>query len=452
MKGTHETGGILGKAQAVLGMSRTSPRPVAASRDLRDLARVNAALLPLLGLALLATVWIGVQAGATGAIVLWAVASTAVGALVGFLFGIPRSGAAPRQRPAADAAGQGTNGTLAEPAAAASGFRPNTNLEEVSDWLTKILVGLTLVNLAEIQRELRAIASHAAAALRTQPTDAEVSVAHALLVAFAVLGFLCSYLYTRLFLQGAIRRSDDDLDRFNAVVIEELARTSVATAATPRPGEPSVPSATERTAAERVARALPGDRPEVALTPLQALGSEYMRVRQDQPFSIERTRRMSEIARNMKPFALAAAPYLERLAGSSSPGDRLAAVMILQMQFDARWIDWLAERLCQEPAFVGYQAASALLSRQAIAGAAERTLICRAVTAAKPRIPYGEEQRDKLIDRLLANCAAAAAPASPAPASPAPASPVPAAPVPAAPQAAPTPAPPAPVTPPASRP
>ncbi len=411
VKATHETEGLLDKARAMLGMPRSGPRPAATGQDLRDIARVNAALLPLLGLAMLATVWIGLQAGAVGPIVLWAVASMSVGALAGFLFGIPRSGGAPRQRLAAGAAGKDRPEAAADAAPPASSFRPNTNLEEVSDWLTKILVGLTLVNLGEIQRELRAIATHAAAALRAQPTDAEVSVAHALLVAFAVLGFLCSYLYTRLFLQGAIRRSDDELDRFNAVVLEELTRSSAVTAAAPSPGEPSVPSATERTAAERVARALPEDRPDVALAPLQALGSEYLKARQDLPFSTERTRRMTEIASRMKPFALAAAPYLDRFANSNSPGDRLAAVMILQMQFDPRWIGWLAERLWQEPAFVGYQAASALLSRQAVAGAAERAQICTAVAAAQARVPYAEEKRDKLVERLLANCNAGAAPA-----------------------------------------
>jgi hypothetical protein len=62
------------------------------------------------------------------------------GALLGFLFGIPRS-LAVEATPA---------GTTAEPVEAgqrAALYRSNTNLEQISDWLTKILVGVGLVEL-----------------------------------------------------------------------------------------------------------------------------------------------------------------------------------------------------------------------------------------------------------------------------------------------------------------
>src|SRR6266508_6277591 len=53
------------------------------------------------------------------------------GGLLGFLFGIPRSLAGPE-------------GSV-DGAAAGGAYRPNTNLEQISDWLTKILVGVGLV-------------------------------------------------------------------------------------------------------------------------------------------------------------------------------------------------------------------------------------------------------------------------------------------------------------------
>ncbi|MEA2883956.1 MAG: hypothetical protein QOH32_3212 [Bradyrhizobium sp.] len=80
-----------------------------------------------------------------------ALASTATGCFLGFLFGIPKSlqrGAAapqPQQQPTSgNAAAEDTSGNNA---ARTSGpaFGTNTSLEEISDWLTKIIIGLGLV-------------------------------------------------------------------------------------------------------------------------------------------------------------------------------------------------------------------------------------------------------------------------------------------------------------------
>jgi hypothetical protein len=84
-----------------------------------------------------------------------ALASTALGCLLGFLFGIPKSlqrGAAPQ--PQQQSASGAPSGSAKDPAAAGSGapartsgpaFGTNTSLEEISDWLTKIIIGLGLV-------------------------------------------------------------------------------------------------------------------------------------------------------------------------------------------------------------------------------------------------------------------------------------------------------------------
>jgi hypothetical protein len=376
---------------------KTGVRP-APDNSTRDIRKANIALLPLLCLGLAAAVCFGWKTNSVCAVLMWAVACLAVGGLTGFLFGIPRAGAIRAKTP------EGGNDAAGKPspaAAAESGSRPNTNLEEVSDWLTKILVGLTLVNLGELQVRVQAIATNMASSIRAKPTDVEVSYATALVVAFSVIGFLCSYLYTRLFLQGAIRRSDDDLTRFNEVAAEEMTRALVQGERVVKPGEPSVPSPAERSAAERVAKAVPADRPEVALVPLRVLASEYVRVRDEMPVGDERTRRMADIAGRMRPFALAAAPYLQELANSSSAGERLAAVSIVQMNFDPAYIGWLADRLWLESAFIGYQAASILLVRMSAGTESERTKILAAVEAARLKLPYPEEQRDKLIDSIL---------------------------------------------------
>jgi hypothetical protein len=78
--------------------------------------------------------------------------------------------------------------------------RPNTNLEEVSDQLTKIIVGLGRVHLKDLQAIVASRAANAAAAIAAQPTATHVSIATALIVGFAIEGFFGGYIYTRLFL------------------------------------------------------------------------------------------------------------------------------------------------------------------------------------------------------------------------------------------------------------
>lgn len=388
-----------------LWSSRQRPSGQSQKRDYEDIRKVNAALLPLLFVGFVGAIGVGWTAGSVGPVLLWCVACLAVGATVGFLFGIPRSGVQVVRQ----------NGTKNTPKAAAGGSaastehenetgRPNTNLEEVSDWLTKILVGLSLVHLKTIEEKVMAISRNAASALNDTPTAADISAATALVVGFAVIGFLCGYLYTRLFLQGAFSRSNQDMRRFQDTVAEELARPSVEAA--PPAGEPSVPSAADRQSAERVLQVAPLDRPDEVLLPLRALAAEYEGLRRELPFGRERTGKMSEIANRMKRVALVAVPFLHQLTQSASPGQRLAAVMVLQMKFDPAYIEWLADRLVDEPAFVGYQAASALLARMRVVGEPERKRIKKAVQAAmQKRQGLGleaEEQRDKLVEEILA--------------------------------------------------
>src|SRR5262249_14798329 len=63
--------------------------------------------------------------------------ATAIGAAFGFLFGIPRTVQEPSTRPA--------EGFYVE-----SAYHTNTNLEQISDWLTKIIVGATLIELQNL--------------------------------------------------------------------------------------------------------------------------------------------------------------------------------------------------------------------------------------------------------------------------------------------------------------
>jgi hypothetical protein len=130
---------------------------------------------------------------------LTATASFAAGALIGFLFGIPRSAAKAK----AAEAGAATEGE--KTAAEAQHFLPNTNLEEISDWLTKILVGVGLIQIHQVSGAVDTLASGLQADLGGGSQGYAVAVT--LLVAFSVTGFVSGYLFTRLRLQTAFEQA-----------------------------------------------------------------------------------------------------------------------------------------------------------------------------------------------------------------------------------------------------
>lgn len=377
----------------------------------RDIAKVNLALLPMLAVALGSAMYQGWNKPSFSAIMLWCIATLAVGATLGFLFGIPKSGSLPRRpdgNAEADKPGQ-PNPDQPDPRGANG--RANTNLEEVSDWLTKIVVGLTLVHWETIRNDVTVISGHMAETFASAPTNADRSFAMALVVGFFTLGFLFGYLYTRMFLQGAFARSDPDkLQLFNRVVSAAMAISTpgpvpAAGAATDAEvAAAALPSVEQRKAAEQVRRAAPSDNPQAVLQPLRELAAEYERVRAAMPPSAARTREMSQIMRRMITLALAAAPYIDEFANSQSPGERLVAVAILQIRFDARYTDWLVRRVVEEKPFVGFQAAGALLSGNRMLGGSEKDKLQSLVRAAQQELLSKgqiDENRDNLLKQIL---------------------------------------------------
>jgi hypothetical protein len=76
--------------------------------------------------------------------------------------------------------------------------------------------------------------------------------------------------------------------------------------------------------------------------------------------SDERTRRMEQIFQNMKSLASASYPLLGELAPSPSPGERLAAVAILQVFATREYLPFLVGLVGSDKPFVGYHATNAL--------------------------------------------------------------------------------------------
>lgn len=88
-----------------------------------------------------------------------------------------------------------------------SGYRSNSNLEQISDWLTKILVGVGLVQIGQIGTAGGRLVRFLAPGLGGQPSSE--AFAAALLVFFTTTGFLIGYLITRIFLGPVFARTEN---------------------------------------------------------------------------------------------------------------------------------------------------------------------------------------------------------------------------------------------------
>lgn len=116
------------------------------------------------------------------------------GCLAGFLFGVPRIISSGQLRQQKDGA--------------APAYSPSSNLAEVSDWLTKLLLGAGLVQLTHLGAPIGSLIDHVAAGLYSHHGDkaaAEVA-AGALLFALAFAGILDGYIGTTMWYQKHIAR------------------------------------------------------------------------------------------------------------------------------------------------------------------------------------------------------------------------------------------------------
>jgi hypothetical protein len=86
----------------------------------------------------------------------------------------------------------------------------NTNLTEISDWLTKIIVGLGLVKLTKLPPYLTSMAVALSNGILDKDKSTAMAVAYGTITFFSVLGFLFGYLFTRLFLSKAISIADQE--------------------------------------------------------------------------------------------------------------------------------------------------------------------------------------------------------------------------------------------------
>ena len=168
------------------------------------------------------------------------------GALIGFLFGIPRSLASGGSSSDSTAAtSPGADG----PTTSSRMLAVNTNLEQISDWLTKIIVGLGLVNLAKVPDKVNGLATFMAPYVGSGP-HANV-LALQILLYFSVFGFLSGFISTRIFLSQVINEADRATFTVLAILKRQVQSAPSPVKLTPE-DKSTVPSAQTAAAAAKI--------------------------------------------------------------------------------------------------------------------------------------------------------------------------------------------------------
>ena len=148
----------------------------------------------------------GVRWSVFGTALALSAAAFLAGAIPGFLFGIPHTV-------------QGATSSTGE-----AQYQGNTNLEQVSDWLTKIIVGIGLVQIGRVLPALGRLASNLRAPLGGQASSAAFGLGTA--ISYALLGFFFVYLWSRVVFTPQLNREHfselldkRDSDRLNALML-----------------------------------------------------------------------------------------------------------------------------------------------------------------------------------------------------------------------------------------
>jgi hypothetical protein len=138
-----------------------------------------------------------------------------VGAFLGFLFGMPRdlSGRQAPQRSAENPDGQVP--ASVSPSGSLENGRfawANNNLVEVSDWLTKIIVGIGLVEFRDLVPWLGEVSATAGAAAGFADVHAQTTFGVSVILASFVYGFLLAYIYARTIIAVIFAKAQNEVD------------------------------------------------------------------------------------------------------------------------------------------------------------------------------------------------------------------------------------------------
>jgi hypothetical protein len=300
-----------------------------------------AIILVLLGV--LIVLIFGANPSGQATIFIWMLACLLAGTFIGFLFGIPK-------------VVQTNTGTTATPTNAGEGApgyqqQVNSNLTEISDWLTKIIVGLGLVNLTKFPPYLSAIANILAKGLVTPPNGVALAFAYGTILCYTTLGFLFGYITTRIYLAGAFSEADQNALRRIAEKTDEIkgtAQSALQKAEFALITPPVLPQHDRQS-------------PDVQLSNLV---QEYNDTRANLSSGDMRTRKMTEIIKSMMGILPSVTNFdISGALTSADNGQRLTGYAWLYVKPDYQYIDQLANAIIKDPTPFGQYWAILALGR-----------------------------------------------------------------------------------------
>jgi hypothetical protein len=134
-------------------------------------------------------------------------AATLAGGLMGFLFGVPHASESDKNRKVGAKRDSSENSAPTSQYDSVRTYTPSTSLEEIADWLTKILVGVGLIEIGTIPGKLVSVASFIASGLG--PSENAQTFALTILIYFSACGFVFGFLWARIYLARWFREADE---------------------------------------------------------------------------------------------------------------------------------------------------------------------------------------------------------------------------------------------------
>jgi len=140
-----------------------------------------------------------------GLLVLWSLVYLVIGALMGFIFSVPKL-ISDIKAPAVDTTNLNESDIVkARVATLKNNIQENTNLTQISDWLTKVIVGATLVEIKEVPKFIYKVAKYMGKGIivpcgSTMNYDQTTIFCVGIILFFSTWGFICGYLVMKLVL------------------------------------------------------------------------------------------------------------------------------------------------------------------------------------------------------------------------------------------------------------
>jgi hypothetical protein len=193
-------------------------------------------------------------ARAVGGVLAIGLGAGLAGAIVGFIFGIPRPISA-AEAPPAEAGGTALPPGVT-PRQAGNAWQLSTNLTQISDWLTKVIVGVGLVEAKTALEKFQGL-SYSAGGWLFDLRHGSPAVIAAIMLGCAVFGFLFAYLYAELIVSRLIVAVDREMahpsdearekllgiDSFSEALVPRISRSSHPGETTHQPNQDQIRAA-----------------------------------------------------------------------------------------------------------------------------------------------------------------------------------------------------------------